>query len=361
MPTYAATTSEPDAAVTMATQRDLAEIFEPTATARLVGALADGAFHPLHRLAAVAFGRADDPTIAHVRRMLAELAADGMPLAITDDGARARPFIALDERVVAGELPHWRVRVAGATGSTNTDLVRALRDGTSDPLPTLRAVEVQTAGRGRLGKIWRSGPGISLTASYALAIARKSSMLEGATLVCGLAVRDVALAEGVAATLKWPNDVLVGERKLAGILVEAHAASRTTHDGATAIVVGVGLNIAPAEGQSPNEGGLPPIDLVGAGGRTPDRNRLLVALARALEARFAIFAVDGFAPFAAEWRAADALRDRPATIGPVGNAPGPRRSGIARGVDLDGVLRFEADGIVTRILSGDLSLRPASP
>jgi BirA family biotin operon repressor/biotin-[acetyl-CoA-carboxylase] ligase len=337
-------------------RHDRATAAASDAAARLVRALSSGAFVSHGDLASEAFGQDDREVRDRLMRLLDELATNGMPLTVTGDGVRARPFLPLDERLVAEALPHWQVRIVGSTPSTNTDLVRALRDGTSPALPTLRATEVQSAGRGRLGKTWRSGPGISLTASFALGIARRPSALEGATLVCGLAVRDVVKAEGVDATLKWPNDVLVADRKLAGILVEAHALS----EGTTAIVIGIGINVAPPEGGEPMPGGLPPTDLATCGARAVDRNRLVAALARALAARFAIFASEGFAPFAAEWEGADAFRDRAVTLASIGDAAGPARSGTARGVDLDGALRLEIDGIVTRVKSGDLSLRAGS-
>jgi BirA family biotin operon repressor/biotin-[acetyl-CoA-carboxylase] ligase len=131
--------------------------------------------------------------------------------------------------------------VVASTGSTNADLL--LRAG-AGPEGQVLVAEEQTAGRGRLGRSWESVPGESLTFSVLLrpgpgiAPDRRGWL----TLLTGLAV---ASAIGAAATvdvrLKWPNDVLIGERKLAGILAE-QAPERAPAAGA--VVIGVGVNVA---------------------------------------------------------------------------------------------------------------------
>src|SRR6516225_3402785 len=134
----------------------------------------------------------------------------------------------------------WReIEVVPSTGSTNADLLaRALR---GQPEGVLLAAEEQTAGRGRMGRTWVSPPCAALTFSLLLHPAVPPARRGWLSLLAGVAVAAaVADVTGVEARLKWPNDVLAGEGKLAGILAEAAG---------DAVVVGIGLNVStePAE------------------------------------------------------------------------------------------------------------------
>ena len=135
----------------------------------------------------------------------------------------------------------WDVHYVSETGSTNADLAALARGGAA-PGRVLRAGH-QTAGRGRLGRRWEAAPGTSLLAS----------LLLPAEAVPFLAVARVALAAaeaghdltGIEITLKWPNDLLVGDLKLAGLLAE-------TEGGSPTMVVGIGWNLVwPAAGPPP--------------------------------------------------------------------------------------------------------------
>jgi BirA family biotin operon repressor/biotin-[acetyl-CoA-carboxylase] ligase len=256
----------------------------------------------------------------------------------------------LREHVVRDGDDEWRVTVVATTSSTSSDLLRSVRsDGYTGP--TILAARAQTGGRGRLGRRWASEADASLTVSFALRIERPLSALDGVTLVCGLAARDAIARHGVSARLKWPNDLLVDARKLAGILVEPHQMGE-----ATVLVIGVGINLASGRSMHGADGrGLPPIDMLASGGRDLDRNRLAAGLAVALRARLAAFAVAGFAPFIDAWNGADAFRDQPVVLHP---GHGSVIDGIARGVDRSGALLLEVEGVVRRIVSGDVSLRP---
>jgi BirA family biotin operon repressor/biotin-[acetyl-CoA-carboxylase] ligase len=123
------------------------------------------------------------------------------------------------------------------TGSTNTDLVAAAHRGEASGLVLL--TDHQTAGKGRLGRSWTAPPGASLLLSVLLDVPL-GAPLHGATQAVALAACAACWAEaGVAPTLKWPNDLLVGDRKLAGVLAEA-----VTQDGRIRqVVVGIGLNV----------------------------------------------------------------------------------------------------------------------
>ncbi len=131
------------------------------------------------------------------------------------------------------------VRFVRQTGSTNADVAAAARDGAPEGL-VIHAGE-QTSGRGRLAREWSSPPGSSLSMSVLLrpvdvAVSRWTWL----PLLVGVAVADaVRSVSGVSVGLKWPNDVLVDDRKLAGILVE-----RVETEGGPAVVAGIGLNVS---------------------------------------------------------------------------------------------------------------------
>lgn len=150
--------------------------------------------------------------------------------------------------------PGWAVTVVESTGSTNADLLAAVAHGAADR--TVLIARHQTAGRGRLQRRWEAPPGTNLLMSVLF----RNVTVDPHRLVqrLGLATRSVAVAFGAAATLKWPNDLLVGPQKLAGILAEA----RPDPVGATAVVVGLGLNVgwAPA-GAACLGTGIDPLDV----------------------------------------------------------------------------------------------------
>jgi BirA family biotin operon repressor/biotin-[acetyl-CoA-carboxylase] ligase len=179
------------------------------------------------------------------------------------------------------------IDVVASTGSTNADLL-ARAVGGLEPLDgEVLVAEEQTAGRGRLGRTWTSVPGASLTFSVLLRPvtvppARRGWLPLMAGVAVASAVRSVA---GVGAVLKWPNDVLVGERKLAGILAEQ------SPDG-SAVVIGMGLNVAtPAEALPVSPAGLPATSLL-VEGASVSRATLLLEVLRQLERRYVAFRSD---------------------------------------------------------------------
>jgi BirA family biotin operon repressor/biotin-[acetyl-CoA-carboxylase] ligase len=124
------------------------------------------------------------------------------------------------------------------TGSTSADLLARQRVRRSEQ-PEVLATVAQTAGRGRLGRRWHSLPGSALLFSVAVPLAAAAATAPAVTLACGVAVAEGLRTLGVAAQLKWPNDLLFEHRKLGGILVE----SALDGAGQRALVVGVGVNL----------------------------------------------------------------------------------------------------------------------
>jgi BirA family transcriptional regulator, biotin operon repressor / biotin---[acetyl-CoA-carboxylase] ligase len=195
----------------------------------------------------------------------------------------------LDERALARALVRpgglWReITVVAATGSTNADLAAAAGGGAA--AGTVLVAEAQTAGRGRLGRAWQAPPRAGLTFSLLLRPAVPGARLTWLPLLTGVAVAaaverlteraaggDFGAAAGgaVRLSLKWPNDVLVGERKLGGILVEGKG---------DAVIVGVGLNVGlrPAELPVPSA-----TSLAIEGAAVTDRGMLLRAILREFE------------------------------------------------------------------------------
>ncbi len=175
----------------------------------------------------------------------------------------------------------WReIQVVASTGSTNTDLLRAASAGA--PEGTVLAAEAQTAGRGRMGRTWHAAPRAALTFSFLLRPAGVPAAHRGwVPLLTGVAaVSGVRQAAAVDAVLKWPNDVLAGGRKLAGILAEQA-------DGA--IVVGIGINVSAVP---PGPPGARATCLEAESGAPVSRQRLLVAVLGELEGAYRRWVAD---------------------------------------------------------------------
>lgn len=126
----------------------------------------------------------------------------------------------------------FRLMVREETASTNDDLNELARQGAPHGL-VLTALH-QTAGRGRRGNIWHAAPGDSLALSILLRPEEPKSRWPRLALASGLAIAETIESYGIPAGLKWPNDVWIGRRKVAGILVEA---------GNNHVIVGIGLNV----------------------------------------------------------------------------------------------------------------------
>jgi BirA family biotin operon repressor/biotin-[acetyl-CoA-carboxylase] ligase len=230
-------------------------------------------------------------------------------MALTD--AALRPPLdpaALNARLVRpGGL--WReIRVIEETGSTNAVLLGEARAGAAEGL--VLVAESQTAGRGRLGRSWSSPPRAALTCSVLLRPAGvPPSARAWLPLLTGIAVAAALRAEaGVAAGLKWPNDVLVGDRKIAGILAEAHG---------DAVVAGVGLNVTLTRAELPVPTAT---SLLLENAACLDRGRLLAAVLTELASRYTAWAAG---PHAAAPGAGAPPPQSPVPASPVPASPAP--------------------------------------
>ena len=271
---------------------------------------------------------------------------------VVESGAVAlpRPIDLLDAGSIARAVPRLRpesVHVCFAVDSTNTVLADRLRAGAA--APELCTAEIQTAGRGRQGRRWVSGPGQSLVLSVSWRFATRSNELSGLSLAAGVALVDELAAGGLGQVmLKWPNDLVVDDRKIAGILVEAsHSRS-----GSIACVIGVGFNVdlAPVESGPIDQ---PWTDFARAFGRIPARSTLAARAANALLDACEQYRDHGLESFAARWSERDALRGRLVRA----LSRGVPIVGIARGIDSDGALLIEHPEGVVRCESGEVTVR----
>ncbi|MEJ8845230.1 biotin--[acetyl-CoA-carboxylase] ligase [Variovorax rhizosphaerae] len=234
--------------------------------------------------------------------------------------------------------------------STNTELMRRARAG--DAAPVLLVTDRQTAGRGRLGRPWQSasdaGPGRldeSLTFSLGLPLAPVD--WSGLSLAVGASVADSLDPTGTQLRLKWPNDLwTVQDRKLGGILIETampHVAEAQRY-----VVIGIGINIGPrpAEGLSTAPAWLQEF--------RPDATapHALADIAAPLVRNVLRFAARGFAPFAQDFAARDALRGRVVSLS-------DGTIGACEGVGPGGELLVRTAAGLQSITSSEVSVRPA--
>ena len=232
-------------------------------------------------------------------------------------------------------LPGLEVRVLERCGSTNSVLLEEPGDAT-----VLLAAEEQTAGRGRRGRRWHSIPGADLIFSIAATVRRPARELTALSLVAGVAAAQALRSAGVArVALKWPNDLVVGDAKLGGILVETRIASSRTR-----AVFGFGINCRRAPGlETQLRRRLACLDAYIA----PDRNALIRDISRHLLAGLQRFELRGFE--AADWEALDAHAGQRLR---VRLSDGSTLSGIACGLAQDGALRLRGRSGIRAVRSG---------
>lgn len=320
----------------------------------LLRLLADGEPHPARALA-----RALDLTPAALATELAGLADWGLAVAPAAPGdcQLAAPLELIDPAGLEAALGAAararleRLEVHDELDSTNSRLLAAT--GLAAGRARLALAEYQSHGRGRRGREWLQPFGSGLCLSLAWLFTTPPAELGALSLAAGVATLRALGRLGVTGlALKWPNDVLRDGRKLGGILAEL----RLEAAGPAYVVIGVGLNVrlpASVGAAIARTSGLPPADLTGGAAPPPARARLAAALVDELVATLVEFEARGFAPFRAEWSAADALRDRRVRVHGTDRV----RDGIARGIGADGALRVEIGGQVESLTAGEVTLR----
>lgn len=255
------------------------------------------------------------------------------------------PIQLLDEGKILAALPEGRVNVLPVIDSTNQYLLERITQLTSGDACV---AEYQQAGRGRRGRKWFSPFGANLYFSMYWKLDQGPSAAMGLSLVIGIVMAEVLQKLGAEdVRVKWPNDLYLKDRKLAGILVEL---TGKTGDAAH-LVIGAGINLKMREPASDSiDQGW--INLQEAGVNI-DRNQLTATLLQELRSALRQFEVEGLAPFITRWRKLDNFLDRPVKL-LIGEK---EIHGIERGIDQQGALLLEQDGIIKSFIGGEISLR----
>ena len=295
-------------------------------------------------------------TRAAVWKQVESLRALGAPI-IAEAGLGYRlawPIDWLDGERIAAELdPAQRARVGSIAvswqiDSTSSELLRRAADDSGDLL--VCCAETQMAGRGRRGRDWQSPLGGNLYFSLLKRFDHGMGALTGLSLAAGTAVIAALDDCGVSgAGLKWPNDVLAGGRKLAGVLIELGGEFL----GPCYAVIGIGINLRlPADVAATIDQPVTDIATL-TGADPPSRNRLAGRLLARLIETLDRFAAQGFAATGADFARADLLRGKAVRVAAGDGA----RDGIAEGVDARGALRVRHGDTIATYDSAEVTVR----
>ena len=313
--------------------------------------LADGELH-----SGAAMGAKLGISRAAIFKGVQSLSETGLAItAIAGRGYRLEtPLTPLDGRRIArylddAKITPRQIEILEAVDSTNRHLLAQALTA-AEPSGNVCIAEAQPQGRGRRGRGWITTPYQNLMLSMAWRFAGGPAMVSGLSLAAGVAVLQALERFGVRdAGLKWPNDVLWQERKLAGLLVDVSGEA----SGPCTVVLGIGINcrIASAEAKRIDQ---PWVDLYTITGEVPDRNRLAALMVDALQKMFRGFAARGLAAFRTEWDRYHLYHGRPVRVW-HGETP---FDGTVEGIDDHGALRVrDAHGRSNIFHSAEVSLR----
>lgn len=251
------------------------------------------------------------------------------------------------------------------TRSTNEDLMARWRAGELID-PVSRLAKHQTNGKGRAGRHWFAEPNASLSFSLAYPFNQTQQSLHGLSLVCGLAViqgisKSLQIDEinlrqqGLA--LKWPNDLLINDRKLGGILIEGGKLSGSNSSERVWMIIGIGMNLT--HSKTIEDAAQLPISALSELNQNHlpiEADLVWLSILNALGDYLELFASRGFAPFRSQWDFWDAYRDQPVSISESGSI---KQTGIAHGINEEGAFLLQEFGKrgLTAIYAGDVSLR----
>ncbi|WP_338559087.1 bifunctional biotin--[acetyl-CoA-carboxylase] ligase/biotin operon repressor BirA [Erwinia sp. E_sp_B04_7] len=309
----------------------------------LISLLADGEFHSGEQL-----GEQLGMSRAAINKHIQTLKDWGIDVfTVTGKGySLPSPMQLLDEAKIMDQLEDGRLAVIPVIDSTNQYLLERM-----DTLQSGDAcvAEYQQAGRGRRGRQWFSPFGSNLYLSMYWRLEQGPMAAMGLSLVIGIVIAEVLRSLGASQVrVKWPNDLYLNDRKLAGILVEL---TGKTGDAAQ-LVIGAGINLAMRS---------PDADIVNQGwinlqeaGVNVDRNTLAAQLVNNMRTSLPLFEREGLAPFIERWSELDNFINRRVKL-----LIGDREIlGIARGIDQQGGLILEQDGVRKSWVGGEISLRP---
>lgn len=315
---------------------------------QLIEVLADGEFHSGERLGEQ-LGGISRTAVNQYIETLQQLGLE--VFRVSGKGYRlASPLQLLHQQQIQDylvteqiELPLELQRVV----TSSNDVVKELR--VANPTAGLTVLaEAQTAGRGRRGRQWHSPFGTNLYLSMYWPLARGLSAAMGLSVALGVGIAELLDSAGVQnVQVKWPNDVYVNNKKIAGILVELEGhASEAAH-----VVVGIGLNLSmPSATKNIDQ---PWTDLASELPSALDRNYWAAKMVSECYRRLQAYDSDGLTPMLDSWQRFDKFYQKPVTL-VMGNK---NVVGRALGIDDDGALLVERNGQVERFHAGELSIR----
>lgn len=311
----------------------------------LLKLLGDGAFHSGEDLG-LALGVSRSAVWKKLQQAQAELGIEIYK--VRGRGYRlASPLSLLDSEVLIDEHERlgWTCSIHETIDSTNAEAMRMASSGAA--LPALVLAEQQTAGRGRRGRQWVSPFAENLYYSLALRMDGGTRRLDGLSLVVGLAVVDTLRDLGIhRAGLKWPNDILVGRKKLAGVLLEVTGdLANVCH-----VVIGIGININMRDSVDVDQSWTSvALEL----GDIQDRNKVACALSRNLSGYLAGHQERGFAAYRKAWEDKHLWQGLAVALSAGANTT----QGVVKGIGDDGALRLEVDGREEHFSGGEVTLR----
>lgn len=310
----------------------------------LISLLADGEFHSGEQL-----GERLGMSRAAINKHIQTLRDWGVDVfTVPGKGySLPEPIQLLSQSWISEQVPGGNVAVLSVIDSTNQYLLDRISEIASGDACV---AEYQQAGRGRRGRKWFSPFGANLYLSMYWRLEQGPAAAVGLSLVIGMVMAEVLQELGAdKVRVKWPNDLYLNDRKLAGILVEL---TGKTGDAAQ-IVIGAGINLVMrnVEDSVINQAWT---NLQEAG-ITIDRNVLAVRLITELRSALALFEEEGLAPWLSRWDQLDNFINRPVKL-----IIGEREIfGISRGIDMQGALLLEQDGVIKPWMGGEISLRSA--
>jgi len=319
-------------------------------TWQLLHLLADGKFH-----SGVALAAHLNVSRATVFNALQE--AEGAGVLVQRSNGRgyrlSEAWAALDADLIAAALgaAQQKFNLAILPQATSSNALLLQRASANAPSGSVLAVELQSAGRGRMGRTWHTGLGNALTFSLLWRFDCGLNALSGLSLAVGVAImRALRAAQIDAAQLKWPNDVVCAEGKLGGVLIEAQGDMM----GPCAVVIGIGINcslplpLAQRIDQAASA-------LTHLASNPPSRNQLLAMLLGELARVLEEFAAHGLLNLRAEWQAYHAYQNQPLSL----NLPdGSVVTGTAIGINERGELALQIGTKISHFNSGEVGAMP---
>ncbi len=261
----------------------------------------------------------------------------------------------LDESMIRGFLPSSvadafsQFFVLPEVGSTNQFLLDQINSVNGCANASICLAEMQMAGRGRRGRKWQSPFAQNVYLSLSWCFETGIAAMEGLSLAVGVAVVKAVQSLGVeGVSLKWPNDILVGESKLGGVLIEIAG----DVSGQCQAVIGIGLNVQMGESVM-EEVEQPWSDLGSLSSQVPKRNEIVASLLEQLFPVVSTYESKGFSCYRAEWESLCRHIDQEVVL----STPSQKIEGTMVGVDDSGALRVSVKGEEQIYVGGEVSLR----